>query len=320
MSTKKGPKSPKANRRGAGTHRVMSRGVNTGPILADDDERCYSDLVLVEFPACDWLTLSTFDHAEYGSMHTYTTMVDRQRLSLTRQAKRMQYVGQQGDGYFLGEGRQDGLPHFLLQAWGARAQEVLHYALLFHSHVDSVRCTRMDLQVTSGRGHAGDVPAVAEHLRSGEDVVWPGRGPRPQVSYFSHDDERDTLYIGSRVSPRFWRAYNKEVNGELRLRLELEAKGWLGSEFWRAMCDEGERAMPSLLFGELKAMPRALVEMVADVVDIEADGTRVARPIENKVEEARTVAWLMETVLPCLERMLDTSRGAELRRAFGDVL
>lgn len=290
--------------------------VNTGPILGMENAELYAELVLVGGPACDWLTLTTFSEQEYIAMQAYTVSPDSMRRLPIREARRMQYQGWAGDGWFVGEGRQDGLPHYMMQASGARAYDALRYALMFHEGKGLVKCTRIDLQCTSSSSFAGDLPAIAEHIRGLSSGAFGGRGPRPTVTYFSSEKAEDTLYIGSRRSPRFWRFYNKPVSGELRLRAELEAKGWLAETLWDELTVFGMFHVKHQHARELGALPDAIREMCRDVYVTHADTERTPKPHWDRTQVKATQKWLLECVLPAFERIMVTPEGQEVRQQY----
>lgn len=290
--------------------------VNTGPILSSDDDTMYEELVLVGGVACDYLTLTTFDEKEFISMQAYTVSADSMRRIPIKEAKRMQYRGFQGDGWFVGEGRQGGERHFMMQASGARAQDCLRYALQFHERSGLVKCTRIDLQCTSSSGFVGDMPAIAESIRGLDAGAFGGRGPRPSVTYFSSEKSEDTMYIGSRRSPRFWRFYNKPISGELRLRAELEAKGWLGEAIWQELCDKGMFHVKHIHQRELGALPDDIRAMARDCYQPHGDDARTPKPQVDETGLRATQKWLMECVLPAFERIINTEVGQEVRAEY----
>lgn len=294
--------------------------VNTGPILDNDEPLLYADVVLVGSPACDWLTLTTGSKVEAALMHSYTVGVDMSRGLQLKPRKRMQYDGWQGDGFFWGKGSQEGQEHWMIQASGARAQEVLRHALQMHESEGLVKCTRIDIQVTSEEGFAGDLPAVGAALREEPAASWAGRGPRPKVTWYSSDNNRDTLYIGGRTSPRFWRLYNKPVDGELYLRVELEAKGWLSLAIWDRLSDTGLVNIKSVLADEFGALPKVVREVAYEVLPEAMGEGRIPRVVESKDAFLRTEGWLMGTVYPALERFLCHPDAARVRAAFREIL
>jgi hypothetical protein len=290
--------------------------VNTGPILGPDDDFLYEELVLIGGVACDWLTLTTFDEKEWIAMCAYTVSSDATRNLPVRTAKRMQYHGWSGDGWFVGEGRQDGLPHYMMQAHGARAHDALRQALMFHENRGLVKCTRIDLQCTSSSGFAGDLPAIAESIRGLPAGAFGGRGPRPTITYFSSEKSEDTMYIGSRKSPRFWRFYNKPISGELRLRAELEAKGWLAETIWDELCISGLFHVKHIHARELGALPDDVREMARDCYQAHGDDARTPKPHVDRDALMATQRWMLGVVIPALERILETDIGMEVRQYF----
>lgn len=294
--------------------------VNTGPILDQESPLLYNELVMVGAPACDWLTLTTFNPKVHVDMMAYTITADTVRRYPIAERSRMQYRGFAGDGWFVGEGRQDGLPHYMMQASGARAQDALRFALMFHEGAQDIKCTRIDLQCTSTTTFADDLPAVAVALRGLPSSEWAGRGPRPKVTYFSSEDGRDTLYVGARTSPRFWRFYNKEINGDLRLRAELEAKGWLSQVIWERLAEEGVFHVKHQFDREFGALPTVLREVARETWEAWFAEERHARPVVARDAEIATQRWLMEVVLPCLEKHLETESGYEVRLAYARSL
>lgn len=124
------------------------------------------------------------------------------------------------------------------------------------------------------------------------------------------------MYIGTRRSPRFWRFYNKPVSGELRLRAELEAKGWLADAIWTELCETGLFHVKQVHARELGALPDDVRSMARDCYQPHNDEARTPRPVADITELKATQKWLLDVCIPSLERVLATEIGREVRQHF----
>ena len=89
------------------------------------------------------------------------------------------------------------------------------------------RCTRVDLQVTVRM--SSDPVQTLLQMASEVQVFYRGRSDGPKVVQWFDDNDGATLYLGSRKSDLYFRAYNKAAESGIEefdkcVRLELEVK------------------------------------------------------------------------------------------------
>jgi DNA relaxase NicK len=111
--------------------------------------------------------------------------------------------------------------------------------------------------------------------------------------------ENDTLYIGSRSSHKFFRAYNKgaQVGSQTAwLRLELECKRVYARGMLGALADAADQR--PVINAALRAYADfpTLPDYLEALADCDANLPQVPRRISN------TYRWLLEQVAPCLAR------------------
>lgn len=258
--------------------------------------------MIAEVPACDWLTLTTFCSDTLRLMKRVLVRVMGEGAE-SWEGKRMQYVGQQGDGWFLGQGDQGGNAHHMLQVSGASADKFLKEWATPEGAFARVNCSRIDLQITTEPEDALCIPILGEALRASEGSDWSRRGGKPSVSYISNDGGLDTLYVGSRKSERFYRIYMKDVGAERYCRFEVEFKGDAARAAYERVLGSGKGTMGAVIGGEIQTFPHvakfALRRHMARLV-VHADRLLVA---SGETDAQATLRWLYEAVLPSLARV-----------------
>lgn len=180
---------------------------------------------------------------------------------------------------------------------------------------DKVRFTRLDLALTFTLGKPLSLVRQArENPRDDWTVVLPvpSRGG-------------GTLYVGSRKSNNFGRLYDK--GAELNQRLPHEQQ--IQTEYlWRAEL-ETKRNCAQAQFSEIvKRQARGeLREFIADTVLTWFSGRGIYLPVipnsssivsvaHRAVDDLRTIKWLHEQVRPCVWRLTESGRLAEVADAL----
>ena len=136
------------------------------------------------------------------------------------------------------------------------------------------------------------------------------RGAAGVVSYVS---EEQTLYLGTRTSMRFFRAYNKGAqlkNGENHIRLELETKKAVASALNKQVAVSAQTRpiinRSILEFADFFTLP----EYQQALADNNATLPRIPRKPTN------TYKWLMDTVAPLLAKYHHTHPAMNIEQAF----
>lgn len=243
-------------------------------------------------PACDWLTITTFVHAESTRLFNAIAGACNER---GKDSRVMQYEGRKWDGGFWGKGIQDGRSHYMMRASGDTANAVINRL----SDCPG-RCTRMDIQYTMRLPAGYSARALSDKLR---EAQWEGH--KRAITLIEGVGGLDTVYVGSRVSGRYTRIYVKEGDDGRYLRFEVEFKGDYAQHAYDRSCVLGPLAMGDIIKAELEAMPNIdevaiqefRREMRAYLVNPIGKGARIPDP--NK-----TLAWLIRQVSPAVYRLL----------------
>ena len=247
---------------------------------------------------CDYLTVTTFNPVVMFVIDQW-----HRGIGVAREGKkRMQYAGTvTSDRYgqsFYGIGTQRGMTHSLLQVSGELADSALTAVREF-IFKGQCRVTRIDLQVT--------VPYPRETWRQVELFeALKYSDMRSSVSYIESrsgpaNSTLATVYIGSRSSDRLVRIYEKLGLGEsVFLRFEAEYKGKRAMAVTQALlAGNSER---SVLQSELMRIPDTynLRDLYMPILDGDKAEIRVMP------ETGNTEKWLRETVIPALDRFLQS--------------
>ena len=157
----------------------------------------------------DYLRVTTWNFQAYTAMVTLFRGLGKG----WRETRWLQYNGFKTDTYFYGQGAQDGRRHFVLQASGPSAMQLLGL-VRFNDHF---YCTRIDLQTTIKEPDDYDAAKLYDDVRALPDN-------RRNTSLIL-SDTGSTVYFGNRSSDTFSRCYQKNLDDIPYLRLELEIKG-----------------------------------------------------------------------------------------------
>lgn len=266
--------------------------------------------------AIDWLTLTTSKTSDHKLIVNLLERVIMGTCALGRGKKLMQYEGNTGDTWFVGVGEQQGVPHYMVQAWGATADalgfEVAKRGLLSAG----VKCTRIDVQRTEPVESYPALHQLGEYLENCSIEQWNLKSKRPRIDYHYNHDGRHTLYVGSRSSRRFTRFYNAEKGGRQAVRMEVEYKREAAASVWEVFDKRGREGLNSLLRFEQRVYPRRVADVLAalwqwDCLALDA----IEVPLQEQSLES-TWRWYEEQVLPSMSRFLKSPRADELREAL----
>lgn len=265
--------------------------------------------MIINRPAIDWLTLTTYDLKEQRAMGAMLLRHLPHAGTESRPMTQGLYNGRGGNGWFGGEGNQNGKQHFLYRFSGD-----LSDAIAFDPLRPVVECTRLDIQLTlplpcpieqAYDQYTALSSLMAEHER--------GRGQRGRkVGGPLYPNGECTLYVGTRQgTERFYRLYTKEGDeGEwfIRFEIELKNKAGMAGRAWRAIGND-PLAVVSLLAGELSTMPQhaLLTPFHEQMTHMPQELMKQER---RRTEPNKTLQWIMKQVDPSIRKLLgyhDTS-------------
>lgn len=215
-----------------------------------------------------------------------------------------QYTGSRGDGFFWGEGVQNGQPHYLIRTSGSFAHDFVMACVERGAPLYECNVTRVDLQVTADNPRIAKLSEVGEALRAAPPEQWGGKGRRPKVRYYSdEDDAPDTLYIGSRKSLVMRRIYEKPVDDEDMLRFEVEYKGEAAARVLYDVVRYNERRIATHLMGEYAKLPAPARVAWGPVMEYCKGHAQKVKVRARDHDSERTIRWLWASVLPALHRL-----------------
>lgn len=225
---------------------------------------------------------------------------------------RMQYGGtlwhSERGNVFIGEGKQNGHNHYLIQASGFVADDIWNPAKQFVS-AGITTVTRLDLQRTvEYERHSWSQSLLAAGLRS-------IHGDRRSVSYVEsrsgpQGSKLATVYFGSRQSDRFVRIYEKKgLNEEVFLRFEVEFKSPRSHAVALAILHKGD--YEDIYLEEVARVGHPVIAVVFG----KEGWTKAVRVVKP---EPATLKWLREQVAPALLRVVNDHNidSEEVERLF----
>jgi len=265
--------------------------------------------ILLNKAHLDWLTLTSWNK---GAIEVMSALFNGAR---GKPARRMQYEGTmyQNDAgsVFFGTDEQRNKAHYLCQVSGLRANEAWEaYGSLAANGL--VKVTRVDGAITTQVRHWSQ-----SHLFSRLRKIAPFRsGSYLESKSGPQGRKLATVYVGSRSVYRMLRIYEKVLPDDaIALRFEVEYKAGRAAEVARLML------AGSLLDNFLKAEVELLDDNQLSRLFLPLlDGTGQL-PVVRR-EKNRTQEWLMQQVLPALQRFLNEhgNEAHELRYAFLKIL
>lgn len=280
--------------------------------------------MIIDTPSCDWLTLTTFDQSKFQlcrqdwlSWREKMARVQNSARGLSpsdaayqtvpvRRSRVMQYDGSTVDGVFFGAGFQAGKEHFYIRASG----EIAQYFAMNKDYMGDMTCKRVDCQVTVSLDGDYDAHELANQLDGAE---WKGRHPLIKER-LCRKTKLDTVYVGSRQSPKFLRIYVKEdLEGKRYLRFELEFSRRLSQKVWREMVQGTVGTVcAEYICASLRKMPD--VKMLQPFSVWRTAVNPASMYTGERVKTANgTLDWLHGSVTPALRKLLsndDTRQAA----------
>jgi len=265
-------------------------------------------------PSLDYVTITTFDPTASKAMGDFV-----EPLKAVKDGKRrLQYVGMSGHHEtgtaFVGTAMQRGKLHTMLQVSGLLSESAF-LRLVRYVASGAARITRIDIQVTVPYDREEwSQASVFETVRAAapnRSVSFAESQSGPQGSKLA------TVYFGSRQSDRLVRLYEKMGLGEeVYIRFECEYKGGRARAVGHELA-KGLETAQNLLAGEILRFPHDGVQRHF--------GDHLADPLDVKMvsEAGNTKRWLLETVIPSLDRFLndhDANQRQEVADAFWRVL
>jgi hypothetical protein len=258
--------------------------------------------MIIEKPACDWLTLTT--HVGLESVRLFNAVARYGKDG--KEGRVMQYEGRRWDCGFFGSAVQKGRKHYMMRASGDNADSVLREL----SENCPARCTRIDLQITIPMKPEYSARRTCDMLRG---TKWPGRDRKTML--IENADGLDTLYIGSRLSETFTRLYVKEGDGQRYLRYEVEFKGDTAEMVYGHACVGREMAMGGTLLGEIEKLPEIADSGLSEVHHALANFKVVPRKGYRVRDPHTTMLWIQRSVSPAIVRLLrDHDQGDQVAR------
>lgn len=260
--------------------------------------------MLTDTPLIDWITLTTFDKMTFVKWEVKHLQIDQPGIDY----KIRGYQGLSKGAYFLGVGEQNKKSHAMLRVSGSDSHKAFYE---FYNNV-SVKCTRIDLQITIELPENYSARILTDDLR---EVI-----KNKNIAIVENTDKLDTIYIGSRKSDRFCRIYVKEIDKNLYLRFEVEFKGcWAGT-------------VSKALFENMPVSP--ILNSYLDTMNCN-DSQGIIKLIKSKLadfdsglanpkimrDNNKTYNWLIETVTPSIIRILnDHDYGPYLKQHLIDII
>lgn len=255
--------------------------------------------MIIERPAVDWLTLTTYDLKAALEFDSLLHSVAGNGQTWEREIRG--YAGTEGDGFFIGEGEQGGKKHFLINLWGDLSDK-----LMFHPLRPEMDCTKIDLQITLPWTDGENAfPAFYESvpiLEKGEkEKGHRGRKIRPLIP----PDGWCTQYVGSKSSKRFYRIYMKGEEGDLYIRFEVvykDKKDLAGKVYSRVL--DNPANMTTYLAGEVDTMPkeaRIITPFYEYLKHIRGKSLPQGR---TRPTPEKTLNWIIRQVLPAFKRVM----------------
>lgn len=256
----------------------------------------------------DWLTLTQW--SEDGTWLYDVARAYVGDTAVVQDAKVMQYLGWSSSSVFFGSATQAGRVHNMVRVSGSAAADFLYRC---GTPPASVRCTRIDVQVTVPLDSGYDVVSMADRMRSG---AWKGR--KRAVTYISGKDGLDTVYVGSRQSELFVRLYIKECSLPVSraIRFEVELKAGKADTFFRRWLSETIE-MDGFLLYEWGKFPERAREMLPSIGSVLAGGeAQKLAGVSRVVESSGTMKWFIRSVVPAVRRLLNSHEYGEATRRY----
>jgi len=256
--------------------------------------------VLIDAPAIDWLTFTTWDEFEFIRWQEWQKKLTGDQKT----GKIRMYEGIWKGSSFVGEGRQNNRSHGMIRVSGSDSNQA-YFELL---RGDYAKCTRLDIQFTAPLPAGYSARVFADDLRSSQE----GHYERT-VTLVENSDGFDTVYLGSRKSDRLARFYVKEIEDQKFLRFEVEYKG-----AWSQVVSKAIQEERATLAGNLLDFLRSIevddTQGVIKLFDQKLWGFEAGLSSPKVIRDKnKTMQWIIDQVTPAMIRLLnDHDVGREL--------
>jgi len=251
--------------------------------------------------AVDWVTLMTWDFYTYVNIAAIT----RGEFNEWREAKVMQYEGFSNGSIFYGHALQGKRQSYMFRSSGATSQEFINI-ILDARNIDPFKLysTRIDLQRT--------IPAPTRwHPHT--LYTWIALQFPEATTSIIQSETGSTVYLGSRLSGRFARLYEKNYES-LYVRLEIELKRDYSRQLWDDLANTGCKVLPEYYAVHLQRLPVPQWVIQEWGPDVQTDVD--IRPYEKKFDEDKQLAWL-KSLIPKFQEMANShSIGERVRDIF----
>lgn len=278
--------------------------------------------ILVNEPALDYITLTTFQQEKYFQLKEYVqnTIVRSSLKVESVEAQLLQYSGHWLiiDGnkqVFIGKGEQNKTAHFIIRISGSSTIFMEEW-INDPNNTQGWSCTRVDTQLTMP--YCEDPSLISTHFQDLNNKQFHAesiRKPRGRkIQWFTDNEGNDTLYIGSINSDRKIRIYKKKTQeGEQEqnfIRCEVELKGkqaqsWLKSTQTKPikeiLLDVLTSSINSVVYTPLLTSHRVYCQ-----------GNREGWTATwAKSNTHTTLQWFEDACVACADRLLDDEQTRE---------
>lgn len=259
--------------------------------------------------AVDWLTSTSSSPAgrsEVKKLGIITAALEERAGSKQEQWFWQSYVGTHCGAITYGE-RNDGA---IIRLSGALASIYWKQALMFTSGV-----SRLDLAVTVQFGEMPTNLAVDGYRQVQRRNAESGKESNATVVIST--DGGQTLTLGKRVSEKYARLYNKEVESQEEhykgtWRYEVEYKGKQAVQVARRLERASDPAADIQALVYTHFLDRGVIPRFAH-----SDGLHRVSVPRGRSNHQKALAWLTTGVAPCIARLKEAGFEQEVRKALG---
>jgi hypothetical protein len=275
----------------------------------------HSETITLDQTGIDWLTITSFEPLVYDVQNKLKSIAEGnggKRLTV----KTMQYIGEtvtnELGSVFCGCAEQKGAMHYMIQISGELCNDTDMLIPIGQGIREGwLQCRRIDLQITTIEPKAWQQWALFNRQKLIKRTVgW--------VESTNKDGETlATVYVGSRLSGKFLRVYEKWIAKTRLLRCEYELKGNTAGAFSRMLFDGS-------------ATPSALLKLLIQQTD-DKEISLLFLPLLEYVKtaakpkilqnEPKTEKWLRETVFPAFQNYIaDHKANPEILELFKSAI
>lgn len=260
--------------------------------------------MLTDTPLIDWITLTTFDRTTFVKWEVKHLAIETPGIDY----KIRGYQGISKGSFFLGVGEQKKHNHAMLRVSGSDSHKAFYE---FYNDL-SVKCTRIDLQITIDLPDNYSARKLTDDLR---EVV-----KNKNIAIVENTNNLDTIYIGSRTSDRFCRIYVKEIDKSFYLRYEVELKGSWAETVSKAIFEN--MPISPILNSYIETIncddSQGILNLIkSKLTDFDSG---LSNP-KIKRDNNKTYNWLIDQVTPSIIRILnDHDYGEYLKQHLLEVI